>query len=238
MKRCFYDRAMGTVFYDLQRGTRSTIEVAVLPGGDVCVRAPRQMTEAAVRRFLKEKAPWIKEQTEKARNEQKEWMEKRFRDGSTFYYLGRPLTLASRKSEGKTVWREGALLLIDQKVASPQKRREYIEKWYRGLAKETIERRVRYFAGRVGESPNKVTVKTQKKRWGSCSSLRNLNFNWKLIMMPQEIMDYVVVHELCHLKEMNHSDSFWKLVGDVLPDYRKCREWLKYNAWKVEWEQR
>ena len=93
MRRCFYDRQTGTVFYDLQRGKRETIEVAILSGGKVRVRAPYRMTEAAIRRFLKEKAPWIKEQLEKIEKSRRAWMEKRFQDGSVFYYLGEPLKL-------------------------------------------------------------------------------------------------------------------------------------------------
>lgn len=112
-----------------------------------------------------------------------------------------------------------------------------VGKWYRIRAKENIESRVKVFAAKIGESPNKVTIKAQKTRWGSCSSLGNLNFNWRLIMMPQKIIDYVVVHELCHLKEMNHSSAFWNRVEEIMPDYRNRRKWLKNNAWKVEWEQ-
>ena len=237
MRRCFYDRQTGMVFYNLQRGKRETIEVALLSGGKVRVRAPYRMTEAAIRRFLKEKAPWIKEQMEKIEKSRKTWMEKRFQDGSVFYYLGEPLKLSAKKAKGEAVWQSGEWLLIDQKSTTPQKRKEQLEKWYRSRAKENIESRVGMFAAQIGETPNKVTIKAQKTRWGSCSSLRNVNFNWKLIMMPQEIIDYVVVHELCHLKEMNHSADFWNRVEEIMPDYRNRRKWLKNNAWKVEWEQ-
>lgn len=237
MKRCFYDRSAGTVFYDFYRENRNTIEVAILSGGKVRVKAPKQMTERAVRRFLKEKSRWIREQTENVPKKQIQARNRRFQDGSIFYYLGDPVRLLPQKSCGESVWCVQGELMIDQKMATPRKRQEQLEKWYRKQAKENIENRVSLFSGLIGESPNKVTIKTQKKRWGSCSSLRNLNFNWKLIMMPQEIIDYVVVHELCHLKEMNHSEAFWSLVGEILPDYRKRKEWLKNNAWKVEWEQ-
>lgn len=237
MRRCFYDRQTGAVFYDLQRGKRETIEVAILSGGKVRVKAPYRMPETAIRRFLKEKAPWVKEQLEKIEKSRREWMEKRFQDGSVFYYLGEPLKLSIKKSEGETVWQRDGQLLIDQTAATPQKRKEQLEKWYRIRAKENIESRVKVFAAKIGESPNKVTIKAQKTRWGSCSSLGNLNFNWRLIMMPQKIIDYVVVHELCHLKEMNHSLAFWNRVEEIMPDYRNRRKWLKNNAWKVEWEQ-
>ena len=82
----------------------------------------------------------------------------------------------------------------------------------------------------MGVTYGKVTLREQKTRWGSCSSKGNLNFNWKLALMPDEILDYVVVHELAHRMEMNHSDKFWKIVENVLPDYRERLSWLKANG--------
>ena len=90
-----------------------------------------------------------------------------------------------------------------------------------------IPGRVKYYAGVIGVSYGGITIRNQKTRWGSCSSKGNLNFNWKLALMPDEILDYVVVHELAHRMEMNHSDKFWKIVENVLPDYRERRKWLK-----------
>ncbi len=78
--------------------------------------------------------------------------------------------------------------------------------------------------------PGRIIVREQKTRWGSCSSKHNINLNWKLIMMPEEILNYVVVHELAHLKQMNHSKAFWEEVEKVLPDYKKQKEWLKQNG--------
>lgn len=84
-----------------------------------------------------------------------------------------------------------------------------------------------------GVSYRNITIREQKTRWGSCSSEKNLNFNWKLILAPPEVLDYVVVHELCHLKEMNHSKAFWDEVGKVMPEYETYKLWLKENGWKL-----
>lgn len=94
-------------------------------------------------------------------------------------------------------------------------------------AKQDIWERVQRFAPLVGVSVEKITVRSQKTRWGSCSSKGNLNFNCLLMLCPEEIRDYVVVHELCHRKELNHSARFWAEVEKVLPNYRVCRKWLK-----------
>lgn len=90
-----------------------------------------------------------------------------------------------------------------------------------------IPGRVAYFAGRMGVTYGRITIRNQKTRWGSCSSKGNLNFNCLLMLAPPEVIDYVVVHELCHRKEMNHSKAFWEEVADVMPDYEKARQWLK-----------
>ena len=96
-----------------------------------------------------------------------------------------------------------------------------------------IPRRVSYFAEKIGVSYGKITLRQQKTRWGSCSANGNLNFNWLLILAPPQVLDYVVVHELCHRKEMNHSPAFWKEVEAILPDYRGKRKWLKDNGWRL-----
>lgn len=95
------------------------------------------------------------------------------------------------------------------------------------LAKQVFPERVAYFARRMGVSYGRITIREQKTRWGSCSSDGNLNFNWKLVLMPSEVLDYVVVHELAHRKEMNHSAKFWKVVEAELPDYMARRENLR-----------
>ena len=94
-------------------------------------------------------------------------------------------------------------------------------------ALKVIPERVEYFARVIGVTYGKITIRNQKTRWGSCSSKGNLNFNCLLMLAPPEVLDYVVVHELCHRKQMNHSKAFWSEVEKVLPDYKEARKWLK-----------
>ena len=94
-------------------------------------------------------------------------------------------------------------------------------------ALKVIPARVEYFARVIGVTYGKITIRNQKTRWGSCSSKGNLNFNCLLMLAPPEVLDYVVVHELCHRKQMNHSKAFWSEVEKVLPDYKEARKWLK-----------
>lgn len=104
------------------------------------------------------------------------------------------------------------------------------EREFRRLAKEKIPKKVALFAEQVGVDYGKITIKDTKSRWGSCSYQGNLNFCWRLILAPEEVLDYIVVHELCHRLEMNHSARFWAEVKRVLPEYEKGKEWLKENG--------
>lgn len=110
----------------------------------------------------------------------------------------------------------------EQISISEEVRREGIER-----AKRIFPERTAYFAKRMGVDYDRITIREQKTRWGSCSSKGNLNFNWKLVLLAPELLDYVVVHELAHRREMNHSKNFWKIVEAELPDYRERRRRLK-----------
>ena len=93
-----------------------------------------------------------------------------------------------------------------------------------------VTERVQYYAPFIGVTYNQIAIRAQHTRWGSCSSKGNLNFNCLLALVPTEVLDYIVVHELCHLKELNHSDRFWDEVGKILPDYKTRKKWLKDNG--------
>lgn len=110
------------------------------------------------------------------------------------------------------------------------RRLETLEKRYRNAARQQFESRVAYFHRITGGNYTSITVRDQKTRWGSCSSRGTLSFNYRLIFAPPVILDYVVVHELCHLTHMNHSKSFWNMVASVMPEYKECRKWLREHG--------
>ena len=105
-----------------------------------------------------------------------------------------------------------------------------LEKRYRDAAKDYIPKRVEYYHQFTGGSYQKITIRDQKTRWGSCSGTGTLSFSFRLMLAPPRVLDYVVVHELCHLTHMNHSKEFWNMVEDILPDYKEHRKWLKENG--------
>jgi len=120
----------------------------------------------------------------------------------------------------------------EQKSAAPELTADEIKSLARQAA-AALPGRVRYFADIIGVSYGRITIRNQTSRWGSCSSKGNLNFNCLLMLLPAEITDYVIVHELCHRRQMNHSRDFWNEVGRVLPDYREREAWLKKNGGAV-----
>lgn len=101
---------------------------------------------------------------------------------------------------------------------------------YRAQAADIFARKAAYYAARMGVTFNRITIRDQKTRWGSCSSKGNLNFNWRLVLAPVPVLDYVVIHELAHRREMNHSSRFWDIVGEIMPDYQIHRRWLREHG--------
>ena len=121
----------------------------------------------------------------------------------------------------------------EKRKSTPAPPPELLSKTDRMKIQLKIGKRVRHYCEIMGVTVGYVTVKNQKTRWGSCSQTGNLNFNFRLILAPSEVLDYVVVHELCHRRQMNHSAQFWQEVAQVLPDYRKRKAWLTENGWRL-----
>ena len=105
-----------------------------------------------------------------------------------------------------------------------------IEDWYKGQAQKLLPEQVDYYSRLLCATYNKLRIKDQKTRWGSCSNKGNINLNWRIIMAPHQVAAYVIIHELAHLKHMNHSKDFWKTVEESLPGYKKWKKWLTQNG--------
>ena len=134
----------------------------------------------------------------------------------------------SRFVESKAGWIEKHL--SNRTEQNQQKLTDQELKTLREKARALVTERVRFYAPLIGVTYNQIAIRAQHTRWGSCSSKGNLNFNCLLALVPPEVLDYIVVHELCHLKELNHSDRFWNEVAKTLPDYKTRKKWLKDNG--------
>ena len=157
-------------------------------------------------------------------------MKLKLENGDTLYYLGEARTLRvmrEERSRARVKLVMDLLLMWVPYEADYEYRREKLEKWYRREAAAIFEEKAEEFAKRLHVSFEDIRIKDQKSRWGSCSSKRNMNFNWRLLMAPEPVCDYVIIHELCHLVHMNHSADFWNLVESICPDYRQYKKWLR-----------
>ncbi len=150
-------------------------------------------------------------------------------------FLGREYQLRHDRELAK-----GVYLQAEQVVVSPGTRndprsiRKLIRAWYCASAGKILAERIAFYSSSLAVNPRRVAVKEHRRQWGSCSRKGNLNFNWKLVMAPIEIVDYVVVHELSHLHHLNHSKLFWEKVASIIPDYKERRKWLKNHGLKLD----
>jgi predicted metal-dependent hydrolase len=181
--------------------------------------------------LLKEKSAWILKNL--ARNSQSVRNDdtRVLRDGSCIPYLGRQLKIVKMHlpTLADSVRLDGDHLFINLNNHKIKLNR-VVEWWYRKQAADLVPKKVAELGSRLRISYGRISIKKVKTRWGSCSHQGNLNFNWKLIMIPEPVVDYVIIHELCHRKEMNHSQKFWQLVGQYCPDWRQHRQWLKLQS--------
>lgn len=215
--------------YELKISVRKTIGIRV-NAGHVLVGAPKGMPLKDIDAFVLSRADWIMQALEKTRllaEKAQERAEAGFSEGAPIPIEGRNYALHLVRAARKAVRTEGISLIVSGPDQSTETVREQVRRYLIDRAMDRLSERVKHFGAIMGKSPGRITIRDQKTRWGSCSSLGNLNFNWKLIMAPPEALDYVVIHELCHMIEMNHSPAFWAQVEKRMPDYRTWRDYLK-----------
>jgi len=234
--------------YELTRSKRKTLAIHI-KNGRVEVRAPLKMPQRDIDRFVTSKEKWITDRLARSR-EQAERREAFTLDyGDMVVYRGREYPIVAREgkyagfddsAEGGAVEDDtvvdGAVVygaVVDGAVfymppgLQPGRIKAACVIIYRMLAKRDLTIKTLDFAKRMGENPTAVKITGAKTRWGSCSSMKSINFSWRLIMADDDVIDYVVIHELAHLAEMNHSDRFWAIVEGVLPDFRKRKARLR-----------
>jgi predicted metal-dependent hydrolase len=203
----------------------------------VTVIAPMGLNADEVLEKVKAKSQWIVQKLFEIREIEHRKGIKQYVNGESFLYMGRNYSLhieieANRKLAEAKLSR-GKLI-----VFTPSNDEEMIRKaliaWYRAKAREKIIERVNYYLPNFDVEPSLIIIKEQQKRWGSCTSKKKLLFNWKCIMAPANVLDYIVVHEMCHLVHMDHSKEYWQLLQRVMPDYELRKTWLKHNGIKYD----
>jgi predicted metal-dependent hydrolase len=198
---------------------------------------PTNMKRPKARKFLRENTDWLLKTLHKMENKKSSVHHRQYKQGETFPYMGENITLnLIKKTHGTTMTIQLTEDMLDISLPpeielSDTDAIQYaVESFYRRQAKGYITNRTIEIADKLSFKFNRIFIKNQKTRWGSCSSNNNLNFNLRLMMASSEAIDYIIIHELCHLTHMNHSKQFWSLVGKHCPEYKHWDKWFKENS--------
>jgi len=209
---------MAVAEYRIRRSERARrVRVTVDPDGSVTVTLPRRAPERAAKEAVQELAPWIARRRRVFARAAAEIA----RPAGTVPYLGEPLTLQPQPGRER-VHRRGNVLLVPEREPRPA-----LERFYRRAARAEFRARLDAATARAGARYTGLTIRGQRTRWASCSSEGAMSFNWRLLLAPVEILDYVVEHEVCHLEVMDHSPRFWALLESRVPEWRAHAAWLR-----------
>lgn len=223
------------------RSTRRKTAAIKVDLSGVTVRVPQSLAQRRIRALVAEKRDWVERKLEVSEQKRRaiaahEERSEHLDNGSLILIQGRHIPLDLREDQQMSVAEEAGQLIVrgpDAMSGEPEQRRALVEQWLYARAVEELHFCVNVYKQKVGASPSTLQIKDYRARWGSCKPDGSIQLNWRLIHAPMHIMDYVVVHELCHLLEMNHSPRFWSEVERVDPQYRIKRQWLKDNGWRL-----
>ena len=225
--------------YILRRSKRKTIGITVSDTAEVVVSAPIFATKAMIDSVIHNKKSWIDAKLKIVNSRIESFTPKRFINGEEFKYLGdnfklsilndkHPIRLIDSKLcvglNKRTLQKETDNQLIKNKIIT----------WYRKQAQEYLNKKATKMASQIGVNPILIKEKAYKRSWGMCHNNGKIFINYKLIMAPKKVIDYVIIHELCHLKHPNHSRDFWNLVALHCSDYLSSKKWLKDNGYTLD----
>ncbi|MEA1940143.1 MAG: SprT family zinc-dependent metalloprotease [Candidatus Caldatribacteriota bacterium] len=209
------------------RSNRKTIALQVCDDTNLIVRAPFKVSEEIIDRVILKHINWIEKKKKEMQLRDMRFPKKKYVNGEGFLYLGNYYRLRLVENQEVPLNFENGFIL-SKKYLSQAK--DIFIGWYKKKAYEKISERVEWYAQKRGLIYNKIKITSAQKRWGSCSCRNNLNFPWRLIMAPLPVVDYVIIHELVHFGEKNHSRRFWNKVKMLMPNYKEHQNWLKKNG--------
>ena len=205
--------------YRLARSNRKSVGIQITPEGVLEVRAPLRLSKADIDQLVDGKRDWIQKHMREIKDRQAQKAAFSLMEGDSLPLMGQSYPV--RYGMGQAVRFDGQAFVIPREDFEAL--RPGMIRLYRKIGEKLLPQRVDQYAAHMGRAPVRVGMSNAAKRWGSCSGRGSIRFSWMLMMADSEAVDYVVVHELAHLWEMNHSPRFWKRVGEILPDY-KARE--------------
>jgi predicted metal-dependent hydrolase len=217
----------------LIRSKRKTIALIIRSDGSLEVRAPLHLPKKDILEWVASKSGWIekhRQQVLQAQAEKARSPDRPLQSGDLVYVMGKTYPLRVIKTQTKTLRLEATRLVMSSDLLPNA--HAVLQQYLTNLLASGLALRFSRFIDLIGKKPAMVRISKARTRWGSCSSNGNIALNWRLAMAPPEILDYIIVHELAHLKHPNHSRAFWAEVGRILPDYKARKQWLKqYGGW-------
>jgi predicted metal-dependent hydrolase len=214
--------------HEIIRTKRKSVALCISPEGLLTVRAPLKTSEARIREIVQKKSGWIITKQHEAAVRSRLFPPKTFAQGETHLFLGQPYRLTYTDSV-KEIEIRGESLLIPQKFT--QSCETKLKNWYKKQAAQVFGQKLTELSQKTGIRYQTVKITDARKRWGSCGAGGIIHFNWRSVMAPSAVIDYLTVHELCHIPHLNHSRAFWAAVASILPDYKERETWLKQNGW-------
>jgi predicted metal-dependent hydrolase len=216
----------------IRTSRRKTVSLQII-NGIVKVTAPKYLSDKQIYSVISSKAKWIRKNLA-VEQLGPPFTPKKFINNELFSFLGAsyPLEITDNKFQGTTLLERS--FLVNTKLNGKEVH-VLLKEWFRKQALSILTDRTNIQADRLGLFPKKISIRDYKSRWGSCNGRGEITYNWKIIMAPLSIVDYVIVHELCHLTHHNHSKDYWNSVGISLPSYKTDQNWLKANGKLLDW---
>lgn len=218
--------------FRITRRKRKTISIKIDEYGEVIVSAPLRISKEYILLVVKGKAKWIIEKKKEISLRSSNQIKRAFNNGSTFMYLGReyPAEIVLEENREKIEVKFADKFIMYTNTMNEEKLRTALEKWYRSETFKIVANRIENYSNNFKDKVTEIKVKEQKRRWASCTWKNAILFNWRISMASTDVIDYIVIHEMCHMDYRNHSKDFWNRVSEIMPDYKEKHEWLKVNG--------
>ena len=225
-----------TMSFEIVYKKRESLGITIDVYGNIQVQVPRGTTDERVLQLIEEKWDWIQQKSKEMKDRLLGQKVKIYDHGEIFLYLGKEFPIKVTQDintmQDYVVFEED-MLKIYVKQLEDAKIKQALKRFYYQECKKLVERSIRSYQKHFKTKPRSIRISDNNSNWGTCDSRQQLTFNWKLAMAPQQVIDYVVVHEMCHMVHLNHDRSFWRLVGKILPDYEERENWLALSSWKM-----
>ncbi|MCM3766389.1 M48 family metallopeptidase [Neobacillus niacini] len=225
-----------TIRFEVKYKNRTSMGITIDSYGNLEVQAPKGTPEERIHQLLEGNWDLIQQKLKEMKDRLQGPQKKVYEYGESFLYLGSayPIQILEDQhiNQDHVVFKEDRLhIFVRQR--DDEKIKQALKRFYYQQCKALVEKSIANYQGNFKTKPRSIRITDSKTTWGTCDSKQQLTFNWRLAMAPQEVIDYVVIHEMCHMVHLNHDRSFWRLVGKIMPDYKEQETWLTRSGWKM-----